>query len=42
MVLLFEHLEGWTTGNEKGAANCIHNLMSQNNGRFIEVWKAER
>jgi hypothetical protein len=41
MVLLFEHLEGWTAGNEKGAANYIHNLVSQNNGPFIEVWEAD-
>jgi hypothetical protein len=33
--------KGWSTGNEKGAANYIDNLVSARNGRFIEVWEAE-
>jgi hypothetical protein len=33
--------KGWSTGNEKGAANYIDNLVSAKNGRFIEVWEAE-
>jgi len=33
--------KGWTTGNEKGAANYVDNLVSANNGRFIEVWESE-
>jgi hypothetical protein len=32
---------GWSTGNEKGAANYIDNLVSARNGRFIEVWEAD-
>lgn len=33
--------KGWSRGNERGAANYIDNLVSANNGRFIEVWEAE-
>jgi hypothetical protein len=33
--------KGWTTGNEKGAANYIDHLVSAKNGRFIEVWEAD-
>lgn len=33
--------KGWTTGNERGAANYVDNLVSRNNGRFIEPWEAE-
>ncbi|CAN4277992.1 hypothetical protein LJR125_000853 [Pseudoxanthomonas sp. LjRoot125] len=32
---------GWTTGRENGAASFIDNLVSQANGRFIEVWQAD-
>jgi len=31
----------FTTGSEKGASNYIDNLVSQKNGRFIEVWESE-
>jgi len=30
--------KGWTTGNERGAANYIDNLRG---GRFIEVWECD-
>lgn len=30
-----------TTGNEKGAANYIDNLVSSKNGRIIDVWEAD-
>ncbi len=33
--------KGWTRGNEKGAGAFIDNLVSQNNGRFIEPWEAD-
>jgi hypothetical protein len=33
--------KGWTRGNETGAAGYIDNLVSTQNGRFIEVWEAE-
>lgn len=32
----------WSRGNERGAANYIDNLVSSNNGRFIEVWESEQ
>lgn len=32
--------KGWDRGNEKGAAQYIDNLVSEKNGRFIEVWEA--
>lgn len=31
----------WTTGKEKGASNFIDNLVSEKNGRYIDVWEAE-
>lgn len=33
--------KGWSSNSEKGAANYIDNLVSQKNGRFIEVWESE-
>ncbi|MFM0655306.1 AbiJ-NTD4 domain-containing protein [Paraburkholderia sediminicola] len=34
--------KGWTTGNERGAANFIDNLVKERDGvRFIEVWEKE-
>jgi hypothetical protein len=34
--------KGWTSGNERGAANCIDNLVKERNGkRFIEVWEKD-
>jgi hypothetical protein len=33
--------KGWTTGNEKGAANYIDHLASANHGRFIEAWESD-
>jgi hypothetical protein len=33
--------KGFTSGREKGASNFIDNLVSQGNGRFIDVWEAE-
>jgi hypothetical protein len=34
--------KGWSRGNERGAANYIDNLVSANNGRFIEVWESDQ
>lgn len=31
----------WTTGQEKGAAHYIDNLVSSKNGRYIDVWEAD-
>ncbi|TAX99793.1 AbiJ-NTD4 domain-containing protein [Rhizobium leguminosarum] len=33
--------KGWTTGHEVGPVNYVNNLVSKNNGRFIEVWEQE-
>ena len=34
--------KGWTTGNERGAANYINNLVPDRDGvRFIEVWEKD-
>jgi hypothetical protein len=33
---------GWSRGNERGAANYIDNLLSGRNGRFIEVWESNQ
>ncbi len=34
--------KGWTTGNERGAANYIDNLVKERSGsRFIQVWEKE-
>jgi len=34
--------KGWTTGNERGAANYIDHLVSSANGRFIDPWEADQ
>ncbi|WPP02695.1 hypothetical protein [Methylocella tundrae] len=33
--------KGWSTGRERGAANYIDNLVSQQNGRFLEPWEGD-
>ena len=33
--------KGWSTGRERGAANYIDNLVSQQNGRFIAPWEGD-
>jgi AbiJ N-terminal domain 4 len=34
--------KGWTTGNERGAANYIDNLVKERTGtRFIQVWEKD-
>ena len=33
--------KGWSTGKERGAANYIDNLASQQNGRFLEPWEGD-
>ncbi len=32
---------GWTKGSERGAANYVDNLVSSENGRFIDIWEAD-
>lgn len=41
VIKIISDEKGRTTGNEKGAANYIDNLVSQSNGRFIDVWEAD-
>src|SRR3546814_3718178 len=31
--------KGWARGTENGAAHFITNLVSKDNGRFIDVWE---
>jgi hypothetical protein len=38
-IKIISGLKGWTTGNERGATNYVANLVSQKNGRYIEVWE---
>jgi hypothetical protein len=33
--------KGWTRGKENGAAGFIDNLVSEKNGRFIDVWESK-
>jgi AbiJ N-terminal domain 4 len=33
--------KNWTTGNEKGAANYIDNLVSSKNGGYLDVWEGD-
>lgn len=40
-IKIISDTKGWTTGKEKGGSNYIDNLVSQKNGRFIEVWESE-
>lgn len=40
-IKIISEEKGWTSGNEKGASNFIDNLLSKNNGRFIDVWESE-
>lgn len=39
-IKIISNEKGWDRGNEKGAAQYIDNLVSEKNGRFIEVWEA--
>ena len=41
VIKIISQERSWTRGNEKGAANYIDNLVSEKNGRFIEVWEAD-
>lgn len=41
VVKIISDERGWTRGKENGAAAYIDNLVSQSNGRFIDVWEAD-
>jgi hypothetical protein len=40
-IKIISDLKGWTTNNQNGAASYVSNLVSQKNGRFIEVWEGD-
>jgi hypothetical protein len=40
-IKIVSDMKGWTKGTEKGASNYVDNLVSQKNGRFLEVWEGE-
>ncbi|MFN7178412.1 AbiJ-NTD4 domain-containing protein [Hyphomonas sp.] len=40
-IKIISDTKNWTRGTEKGASYYIDNLVSQKNGRFIEVWESE-
>ncbi|KJS36016.1 MAG: hypothetical protein VR74_14470 [Hyphomonas sp. BRH_c22] len=40
-IKIISDTKGWTTSKEKGASNYIDNLVSEKNGRFIDVWESE-
>ncbi|MGO8083048.1 AbiJ-NTD4 domain-containing protein [Rhizobium leguminosarum] len=40
-IKIISGLNNWTHGKENGASNYIDNLVSQKNGRFIDVWEGE-
>lgn len=41
-IKIISYEKGWSRGSERSAANYIDNLVSANNGRFIEVWESEQ
>lgn len=40
-IKIISKTKGWTRGDEKGAAAFINNLVSEKNGRFIEIWEGD-
>lgn len=40
-IKIISDQKGWTSGNENGASNYIDNLVSKNNGRYIDPWEAD-
>jgi hypothetical protein len=40
-VKIISDQKGWTRGNETGAAQYIDNLVSERNGRFLDVWESD-
>jgi hypothetical protein len=41
VIKIISNDKGWTRGTERGAANYIDNLVSERNGRFVDVWESE-
>lgn len=40
-IKILSGIKGWTKGNERGAAAYVSNLVSKNNGAFLEAWEGE-
>ncbi|MEE2732131.1 MAG: hypothetical protein VYA55_15040 [Pseudomonadota bacterium] len=40
-IKIISDQKGWTSGKENGASNYIDNLVSKNNGRYIDTWEAD-
>tara|TARA_R110000751_G_scaffold71441_9_gene144876 strand:- start:1994 stop:3055 length:1062 start_codon:yes stop_codon:yes gene_type:complete len=40
-IKIISDTKGWTTGDERGAAAYVSNLVSKKNGGFLEVWEGE-
>lgn len=40
-IKIISEQKRWTSGNENGASNYIDNLVSKNNGRYIDPWEAD-
>lgn len=40
-IKIISGMNNWTHGKENGASSYIDNLVSQKNGRFIDVWEGE-
>lgn len=41
VIKIISDEKGWTTGNEKGAANYVNNLGSNANGKWLAQWECE-
>lgn len=40
-IKIISDTKGWTNGKERGAATFVTNLVSKNNGAFLEAWEGE-
>lgn len=40
-IKIISNDKGWSTGRERGAANYIDHLVSQQNGRFLAPWEGD-
>jgi AbiJ N-terminal domain 4 len=40
-IKIISDQKGWSSGKENGASNYIDNLVSKNNGRYIDPWEAD-
>lgn len=40
-IKIVSEIKGWTRGTESGASQYIDNLVSKNNGGYLDVWEGE-